>query len=262
MKTPAYGLLILFLILGLDECVFGQTPSSEPPPRLKKKVKSNSEKTDKPSTEEKNPAEETAKTKVSDPRPQPRPGEDMDRTPDDSEDDEQIILARIAKNMRTAENRLADQESGENTQDTQREVLKDLDRLIEESQNDSSDSSSTQDQSSQPNAPQKSGKDKQGKSKQRMSKKGQTARQMARPGQQKQPSPQGGQQPGKAAKRMLDGAPDKPTELNKDVWGSLTETLRAQMNAYASREEFMAKYRDLLKQYYTTIAEKGERMGE
>ena len=51
-------------------------------------------------------------------------------------------------------------------------------------------------------------------------------------------------------------------DLYKDIWGHLPETMRAEMNAYASREEFMTKYRDLLKQYYTTIAEKGPRKGE
>ncbi|MFL5245273.1 MAG: hypothetical protein ACJ8FY_24520, partial [Gemmataceae bacterium] len=64
-----------------------------------------------------------------------------------------------------------------------------------------------------------------------------------------------------AEKTEGDGGPDKLADLYKDIWGHLPETLRAEMNAYASREEFMAKYRDLLKQYYTTIAEKGQRKG-
>ena len=85
------------------------------------------------------------------------------------------------------------------------------------------------------------------------------------PGQQ--PQSKKGQQPGgkpndlRDGKNDRDGGPDKLADLYKDVWGHLPETLRAEMNAYASREEFMAKYRDLLKQYYTTIAEKGQRKG-
>ena len=47
-------------------------------------------------------------------------------------------------------------------------------------------------------------------------------------------------------------------ELYKEKWGHLPETLRLEMDAY-SRERFMARYSDLLKQYYSTIAERGRR---
>lgn len=53
----------------------------------------------------------------------------------------------------------------------------------------------------------------------------------------------------------------KIADLYKDVWGHLPETLRQEMDQY-SREQFMAKYGDLLKQYYATIAEKGRRKAE
>ena len=53
----------------------------------------------------------------------------------------------------------------------------------------------------------------------------------------------------------------KIADLYKDVWGHLPETLRQEMDQY-SREQFMAKYADLLKQYYATIAEKGRRKDE
>ena len=48
----------------------------------------------------------------------------------------------------------------------------------------------------------------------------------------------------------------KIADLYKDIWGHLPETLRQEMNQY-SREQFMPKYNELLKQYYATIAEKG-----
>src|SRR5439155_9320520 len=47
-------------------------------------------------------------------------------------------------------------------------------------------------------------------------------------------------------------------DLYKDIWGHLPEALRQEMDQY-SREQFMAKYNELLKQYYSTIAEKGRR---
>ena len=57
------------------------------------------------------------------------------------------------------------------------------------------------------------------------------------------------------------GGMNKIADLYKDVWGHLPETLRQEMDQY-SREQFMAKYNDLLKQYYATIAEKGRRKSE
>jgi hypothetical protein len=74
----------------------------------------------------------------------------------------------------------------------------------------------------------------------------------------------GGQNGGKNSTGGGMGGGGKTEELNnladvyKDIWGHLPESLRAEMNAY-SREEFMAKYKDVLKQYYATIAEKGRR---
>ena len=57
------------------------------------------------------------------------------------------------------------------------------------------------------------------------------------------------------------GEMSKIADVYKDIWGHLPETLRQEMNQY-SREQFMAKYNELLKQYYATIAEKGRRKGD
>ena len=53
----------------------------------------------------------------------------------------------------------------------------------------------------------------------------------------------------------------KIADIYKDIWGHLPDKLRQEMDQY-SREQFMAKYQDLLKQYYATIAEKGRRKTE
>ena len=52
----------------------------------------------------------------------------------------------------------------------------------------------------------------------------------------------------------------KIADLYKDIWGHLPEKLRQEMDTY-SREQFMAKYSDLLRQYYATLAEKGRSKG-
>ena len=64
----------------------------------------------------------------------------------------------------------------------------------------------------------------------------------------------GGQGVGKDSNR------DKNTiaDLFKDIWGHLPQTKRLEMDAY-SKERFMPKYEDLLRQYYRTIAEQGRR---
>ena len=45
------------------------------------------------------------------------------------------------------------------------------------------------------------------------------------------------------------------------MWGHLPESMRAEMNAYG-REQFMAKYKDLIEKYYSTVSEKGRRKGD
>ncbi len=53
---------------------------------------------------------------------------------------------------------------------------------------------------------------------------------------------------------------DKNTiaDLYKDIWGHLPARDRTKMDVY-SRERFMPRYEDLLRQYYRTIAEQGKR---
>jgi hypothetical protein len=47
-------------------------------------------------------------------------------------------------------------------------------------------------------------------------------------------------------------------DLFRDVWGHLPETKRQEMDAY-SRERFMPKYDELLRQYYRTLSEQGRK---
>lgn len=267
------GLMIaaLSVMLTLGNVVFADEPSpdgKEPPVRLKKKNKLSSEARERPRPDDGplKPKEEKEKPdplKLRDPKEEPEPAAD------EPEVDQQEMLNRIAKNMRSAENRLANQELGDDTKQVQRDILDDLDRLIDQDQNSNSNSSSTSSDSSSSAA--KSGKNSQGKQmaqgrKQRG--KNKSGQQMAgtQPGQKQQTKD--GQQPGntptdlRTGKINPDGGPEKLADVYKDIWGHLPETLRAEMNAYASREEFMTKYRDLLRQYYTTIAQKGQRKGE
>jgi hypothetical protein len=70
-------------------------------------------------------------------------------------------------------------------------------------------------------------------------------------------SPGNGNNPGGGGQNDPNNPPDRNADLYKDVWGHLPETIRAQMNAYSGREEYMSKHRDLIKQYYRTLAAQG-----
>jgi hypothetical protein len=68
-------------------------------------------------------------------------------------------------------------------------------------------------------------------------------------------------QPGQGARiapRRESEGPSSFPKLFKETWGHLPETLRQDVDQY-SREQFMAKYRALIEQYYATIAEKAHR---
>jgi hypothetical protein len=218
------------------------------------------------------------KKKQREPRPEPAPpkkvekkaeparkpsGEKDEPVPEEGpEEKAEEILGRLTKNLRMAEDRLDHKDTSDATQQLQRDILSDLDALISQSGRRQPQPQEQQQQDSQQGSrPQRSGsKRQQGQPRaggQRSQRSQTTARKSA-------PTP------GQAAQRQA-GAPrpadrraeelNKIADLYKDVWGHLPETMRQEMDQYA-REQFMAKYQDLLKQYYSTIAEKGRKKGE
>ncbi len=76
-------------------------------------------------------------------------------------------------------------------------------------------------------------------------------------GQQPMPGgtqPMGGGQLGQGGAKSPPGVP-LPEKITKDVWGHLPSQLRQQMSQFY-RERFMPKYSELLRQYYSSLAEK------
>jgi hypothetical protein len=71
---------------------------------------------------------------------------------------------------------------------------------------------------------------------------------------------QSGQGAKVAPRREGEGSSSFP-KLFKETWGHLPETLRQDVDQY-SKQQFMAKYRALIEQYYATIAEKAHRQGD
>jgi hypothetical protein len=184
--------------------------------------------------------------KVPRPRPgaapaeQPKPaGADLDRDllkqlePKREKEDGDPPLLRIGRNMRRIEDRLAQRDDSNETIDLQKQVLADLDELLKQCQNSGgSRSASRQQQKQQAKAA------------------AQPNQQQPKPGSSARPS----NQPAQAAGR---GQPQREqlgkSDEQKDVWGHLSAMLRQEMSQYA-KEHFLEKYRDLLEQYYATIA--------
>jgi hypothetical protein len=69
-----------------------------------------------------------------------------------------------------------------------------------------------------------------------------------------QQQPTGGNTPGQGGAKSPPGVP-LPERITKDVWGHLPPQLRQQMSQFY-RERFMPKYSELLRQYYSSLAEK------
>jgi hypothetical protein len=98
--------------------------------------------------------------------------------------------------------------------------------------------------------------------------------QQARGGGQPRPAPGGATQPqpdpdpaqaglplnGGGGRPGPNGQPDKLADMVKDIWGHLPETLRQEVDHYY-RDQFMPRYRELLQQYYTRLAERERNRG-
>jgi hypothetical protein len=276
MRRVAVGLLAVALaVAGL---AVAQEPGDEPPLRLKKKDRpaaADKAKEEVPKGDPARPPEPPEK-KPDAPKEQPKDG--ADEPPDAGappEMDEQEVLGRVNKNMRAAEDRLANRELNDGTRQLQDDILKDLDALINQVQN-GGQGQDQNDQQAQQNDNQQGGKQQarrnrsQGQGQPRPGiggRRGNRRQAARRPGGQKQGS--GGQaQSNQKAQNgnslqgggggQSGGAPNKLAEIYKDRWGELPETMREAMNAY-QKEHFMLRYDDLIKQYYTTVAEKNRR---
>jgi hypothetical protein len=216
----------------------------------------------------------------------PRPDADKGGQPEQPQVDAEEVLKRVAKNMHTIEERLAKKQLGDATRQAQDDALKDLDSLIDltenppQSKDQQNDSSSSSDSSSKPD-PSKSSASKSGssgssgmgKSQGKRTSRGARRNRGNKPGAGREQSAEkqpGGKQPAgdPANSQGADGktesmtAKDHNADLYKDVWGHLPETLRAEMNAYSNTKGFMPEYEALISKYYRTIAEQGRRKGD
>jgi len=237
--------------------------------------------TDDPATDKLEPARLKKKDKAG-------PGGDALTKPEEGDqgDKAKELLARVAKNMGTSEDRLKNRDPGEKTQKIQDQIVKDLDELIKKSQEQDDKDSSSQQSSSSQSSSSKSGSTQGSKSQSRRGSKKNGGQQKQKAGQDikeqnagnkkdgpKKDDPsaasnkqQGKDKQGKDSSASASGgggnssAQKKNTvaDLFRDVWGHLPENKRQEMDAY-SRERFMPRYDELLRQYYRTLSEQNRK---
>jgi hypothetical protein len=256
-------LRVLALAVGLCWCVVA-VADDPPPDKLQRKSRT-------PETKKADPAE---KTKTPD-KDTDKPGEEPKRLKRHDEDtdpveDPEKLKEQIAKDMQSAEQKLKAYDPGSETQSLQDRVIKNLDKLLELARNPPpSDQQQQQQQSKGQTGKQKSGQ-KQGQMSRRQERMQRRSQQLARnqqrgqmpQGQQDQDQQNQDQQANRANPRfgggINSGKADRMSDIVKDIWGHLPETLRQEVDHYY-RDQFMPRYRDLLQQYYSRLAEQERR---
>jgi hypothetical protein len=292
--------LMLVGVVSLAGLALAQDPpaNDEPPVRLKKRKPRGD---DKPRVDPDKPEEKKKDEKKEEQKAEPREAEPV--TP---QEEEKEVLQRVVTNVHRVGERLAKNDLGEATQQTQRDILKDLESLIHRNENPPPQGGEQQDQNNGGGggSDNQDNKDQQGGGGQQSQKQqggGQKSQGQAKGGQKSQAGGGPGTKPGAGSKSGTqqrggkaggdkragkdekagekpggrngkngngggdkdDRARNKNADLDKQgVWGHLPQTLRAQMDAYSNPHPFIPKYDELIKRYYRTIAEQGQRKGE
>ena len=194
------------------------------------------------------------------------------------------VVERIVVNSKAVGEKLAMTDTGKETRGKQDSILKDIDALIDQQDNpppqgggDSSDKNKDQDKDKgkdkskdmDPNpmgGEPKDGNQQPGRKPRQGEKGGAPPKQSGKdPGGAKQDpgmakaDPMMGLNPGSPMGGVPMGKPSAKPSLPiddavvKEVWGHLPDKLRQQVSQYY-KEQFMPKYSDLLKQYYSSLA--------
>ncbi|GIW78707.1 MAG: hypothetical protein KatS3mg105_0514 [Gemmatales bacterium] len=231
-----------------DEEPFKPKPPIKLQPKKSRKTQAPDKKTD---HDTKPPGEQTKPNTKTTPDEKKRSGPEAPAAKRGEAPEE--TLKRIAQNMRRSEKRLEQKLVDEGTRQVQRDILKDLDDLIAQKRQ--------QQQQQRQQAGSRGGQSGNDQSSRRSTSTGDQQKGTKHaPGQRSSQATtrSNGNNGGDGRGNKADQNSNKLADVYKDIWGHLPEKMRQEMDAY-SREQFMMKYRDLLKQYYKTLAEKGRR---
>jgi hypothetical protein len=170
----------------------------------------------------------TGKSKDLDEHLEELTGRKRKRKNQNEDEDASGPLSKVIKEMREVEQRLGKPDTGDETRKKQTEIVKNLEQLIEQLRNSSSQSG------------------------------GRRIRIVLQPGQK--PGQQQGQQPGANASGAPSTKPAKPDGKHavvggKDVWGHLPDELRQEMDNVA-KEAMLETKRELIRLYYLSVSKK------
>lgn len=160
-----------------------------------------------------------------------------------TEEEEDDPLLRAGRRMRDAEEKLARLDAAKATRELQEKALADLEELLKQAQNNNNQNQNQQQKK-------KSQKKKSSRQQQRQP-------QLSQAQKQQQQQNQSQQQDKQSAKKESKGRANRENMLSanerKDVWGHLGEMLRQELIQHA-KEDYLPKYRQMLEDYYETIA--------
>lgn len=207
--------------------------------------------------------------------------ERIDPTAKSPLDEARERLERAIENMRSAKDRLAEEDTGADTRNLQSRAVDDLEKLLEALQNpppsqQNQNQSQSQNQSQNQSRSQNQQRQRQSKSQQQRQRKqssrnrrSQSQRQRQQQAQrQSQPQPQPGEraeQPTGAEERT-DAARRKAEEearrrsVADDVWGHLPPSVREALQK-SFNEKYLPKYEELVRRYYESLAEQNRGRG-
>jgi len=230
------------LFAGLSLAQEPPVQPEDPPVRLKKKNKAPAEP---PKDDEKKDLEKgkDEKAKQDEPKPEPGPG---------AKEDEKEVLERIARNMKSVEDRLANKELNEGTKQLQDDIIKDLDSLIHMAENPPPSSSQSGSGSPPPD-----GSDNKGSRQQQPNPmNGNKNQGDTNPGNMQPMNPGTSTNPDGSARTSGSDDPPKPPSDDDKSTGriALRETKRTQAKTEGSNGESVPKYQELIQAYRKNLA--------
>jgi len=165
--------------------------------------------------------------------------------PPDTAADPRALAERIVEDARKAGSRLSDADSGEQTRRLQRDVTDNLNKLLKMQNPPPPDSGKSPPTPGGSAASQRKERRERAQAERNAS----SNRELPMP-LMNEPASQAPKND--SPKALLPQLPD----VYKNTWGHLPEKTRQELDQYF-REQFMPRYSDLLKQYYSSLAETG-----
>jgi hypothetical protein len=247
LSLCAFGICCVGLAIAADD---PKPDEGEPPVRLKKKKKPDVQ-PDQPK-DDKDKDDKAKDDKAKDDKAKDEMPKDVEVGPG-AKEDEKEVLDRISRNMKSLEDRFVNKELDEGARQLKDDIIKDIDSLIKMAENPPpSGSSGGSGSEGTGGTSSRSGNSGGQPDSQPMDKIGMNPMKGGSEGSKQGEGTRG-------AGLTSDNNPPKPPngEDERGKWGHLPESLRASMSAFSSREDYMQKHQELIREYYRNLAKQG-----